>query len=149
MRKINIKKIRIADLMPHEKFRVKHREELHIQIKNDKVLMRPIAVHELTEQAPGKYVIIDGHHRTQVLKRMGLTYIPANVMDYFSEDIIVRSWDKNKVWDKKRIVARALRGKLLKPKSTKHVFVRYGKEAPFQDNDYIEPSVSYPLSKLK
>ena len=149
MKKIKIKKIRLEDLVPHEQFRKKHKAELHVQIKKDKVLMRPIVVHDIGRHRAGKYMIIDGHHRTQVLKKMGLTYVPAHVLNYFQSHIVVRSWKGNRVWDKEKIIRSALKGKLLKPKSTKHVFVKHGKEAPFQDNDHVEPLIKYRLSRLK
>lgn len=144
-----IKKIKLVDLIPHEQFREDHRAELAEMIKNDRVLKRPITVYDLGSYKPGKYMIIDGHHRTQALKSLGFAYVPANVIDYFDKRIIVRSWGVDMVWDKKEIVLSALEGKLLKPKATKHVIVRYKKESPFQDNDYVEPLINYPLDELK
>ncbi len=149
MKTEKIIKIKLEDLVPHEEFRPEHASELVAQIRNDKVLKRPIAVYDLGSYKPGKYMIVDGHHRTEALKEMGLTYIPANVIDYFDRKIVVKSWNIDMVWDKKEIVIGALEGKLLKPKATKHIIVRYKKESPFQDNDYIEPLINYPLEELK
>ena len=144
-----IAKIKLDDLIPHEQFREKHSAELAEMIKNDKVLKRPITVYDLKGYRPGKYMIIDGHHRTQALKSLGFNFVPANVIDYFDKRIIVKSWGVEMVWDKKEIVLGALDGKLLKPKATKHIILRYKKEAAFQDNDYVEPLINYPLEDLK
>ena len=149
MKAEKIVKIKLSDLIPHEQFRPEHAQELTVQIKNDKVLKRPIAVYDLGSYKPGKYMIVDGHHRTEALKALGLTYVPVNVIDYFDRNIMVKSWDVEVVWDKKEIVMGALEGKLLKPKATKHILVQYKEESAFQDNDYIEPIINYPLEDLK
>ena len=54
MKAEKIIKIKLDDLIPHEQFREEHAQELIAQIKNDKVLKRPIAVYDLGSYKPGK-----------------------------------------------------------------------------------------------
>ncbi len=149
MKVASLIKIKIEDLVPHEQFREDHKKEIKTQIKKDRMLKRPIVVHDLDFPNKKKYMIIDGHHRTQSLKELGYTYIIAHAIDYHEPTYKVLSWEGDKVWTKHEIIRSALRGELLKPKTTKHVVVMGGKEHPFQDNDHVEPFINFPLEELK
>lgn len=145
----NIKILAIADLVPHEQFREDHKEEVKSAISDDGMLKRPIAVYNLEKYGVrGKYLIIDGHHRTQSLKELNCKSIAVNQMDYFDSRIKVHGWSEDKDWDKDVIIRRALRGELLAPKTTKHVIVDADDERVFQDNDDVEPESKYLLSTL-
>jgi len=146
-----ITKIEIDKLLPHEQTREDHIQELLDQITKDGFLMRPIAVFKTN--IPGHsehFIILDGHHRTGCLKRLGCKHIMANVVDIWDPAIKVGCWaDLNKELPKEKIIELALSGKDLKPKTTKFIFCSGGQNAPFQDNDLVEPKIFTPLEELK
>jgi len=63
-------------------------------------------------------IIIDGHHRYNSLKEIGISQIPVTKVNYMSKKIITT--EKN-IIPKKSIIKRALSGNLFDPKSTKHM----------------------------
>jgi len=65
-------------------------------------------------------VLIDGHHRLELMKRMGYTKIPVTVINYY-HDCVLTHIDANKRLAKKTIVQSALNDINLQPKSTRHV----------------------------
>jgi hypothetical protein len=71
------------------------------------------------------FVIIDGHHRYYVLKKLGYENVPVTLINYDSDRIITHD-DDNKMLEKKYIVDCGYKNQLLKPKSTMHHCV-YGK----------------------
>lgn len=144
------KRLEIAALVPHEQFREDHKNEIMGVIRSDGMLKRPIAVYNLAKYSlPGKYLIIDGHHRTESLKELGCMYIEANEMDYFDDRIKVHSWNNGKDWEKDVIIRDALAGKLMAPKTTRHTILNGSEERVFQDNDNVEPLLNCNISDLK
>lgn len=62
-------------------------------------------------------MIIDGHHRYHALKALGYDYCPITCLNYSDEAIITHT---ETTITKKALVAAALSGKLLPPKSSFH-----------------------------
>lgn len=65
------------------------------------------------------FVIIDGHHRFSVLKKLNIKKIPSILINYFSDCIIVN--DKNKQITKDMVIKAGLIKEYLPPKSTCHM----------------------------
>jgi len=144
---LNIKRIEISRLVPHEQFRENHVSEILASFKRDGFQLRPIVIHRLGDG--GLFLILDGHHRTEAARRLNLNYVMANIVDYFDPRIVVRSWGNEAELSKEDIIRIALNGMKVPPKSTKHVVTINGEEAPFQDNDFIEPEIYTSLRALK
>lgn len=69
--------------------------------------------------------VIDGHHRLETLRRLGARLAPAVLVDYMDPSIGVRNWRPDEpAPDKREVVARAAKGRLYPPKTTRHDFVR-------------------------
>lgn len=143
---LNIKKIEINKLIPHEDFREDHAVEVLGWFERDGFQLRPIAVHKLSE---GSFLILDGHHRTEAARRLNLKFVMASVLDYFDHMIVVESWDNGRVFSKEEIIQLATDGKKVPPKSTKHIIKINGQNMVFQDNDFVEPKIYTNLEALK
>ena len=111
LEKMNVKLIDISQLKGHEQTREKRLMELKQSIL-DQGLNHPITVDKDTN------VIIDGHHRTEIFKRLSITHIPVFYVDYFDTSIIIS--DENVT--KEEVIAKANSGYLYPSKTTKHMY---------------------------
>jgi len=131
--------VRLDELREHEHYDPGHLEELLKEILRDGVLKRPILVDERT------MTIIDGHHRYNCMKRLGKRYIPAYLVDYMRDEIVVEPWDGKPPVTKEDVIRAALTSKKLPPKSSKHM-VRVGDE--LHHVTYIERENPTPLDLI-
>ena len=109
----NISQLNIDSLFPHEKIISKKSSTLTNFLKS---FDNYIIISSIVCCSKSK-VIIDGHHRYFTLKKLGFNKIPVTQIDYFSEDISTGINEEN---IKHKIIADALNGNLLEPKSTSH-----------------------------
>ena len=68
-------------------------------------------------------VILDGHHRYDVGKRLSLSRLPAVLVDYLGDaSITVDTWPEAKLGrvSKEKIIEQGMAGKLYPPKTTRH-----------------------------
>ena len=100
----------------HEEIRPEILEALMEEIKDDGYVKKPILV------ADKAYVILDGHHRYEALRRLGCRRAPCYVIDYFSEAVDLGLWPTAKEKDvhKEDVVERGRAGLLYTPKTTRH-----------------------------
>lgn len=132
--------IRIEELKEHEQHDPKHLEELLQDIKSCGVLRRPVIADAKTK------VILDGHHRYNSLKRLGCRYIPVYLVDYFRPEIVVLSWNDDKPLAKEVVIEAGLSGRLLPPRSSRHM-VKIGGE--LHHITYIERESPTRIDDLK
>lgn len=107
----------ISDLLPHERCDPTRVSEVEEDIKDEGALLEPILV------ADGSLVVLNGHHRLEVLKRLGARKVPAWVIDYDHASITVDLWPQSGVTmapTKKEIISRAKGGHLYPPKTSHH-----------------------------
>lgn len=123
--------LRLNELREHEEINPAYLEELLQEIVRDGVLKKPIIVDCRT------MIILDGHHRYNVLRKLGAQYIPALLVDYCSDRVKVGSWRKNWRVSKELVIEAGLSGKKLPYKTSRHRLV--GVEIP---------DVNIPLEKL-
>ncbi|MGC2206212.1 MAG: ParB N-terminal domain-containing protein, partial [Thermoplasmata archaeon] len=71
--------------------------------------------------ARGTGVILNGHHRTAALRRMGAVRIPAWVLDYDSDVVRLERWTPGPPVTKAEVVRRARSGELYPPQTTRHI----------------------------
>ncbi|MGC8649116.1 MAG: ParB N-terminal domain-containing protein [Candidatus Micrarchaeia archaeon] len=110
--------IRKENLKPHEQYNEQRLDEVLRGIKDKGCVCEPIIVDNKN------YVILDGHHRFESLKRLGANFIPAYLVNYESSKIIVERWPNAKdSVSKKEVIERALSNNLYPPKTSKHVFL--------------------------
>ena len=84
------------------------------------------------------FVIIDGHHRFNVMTRLKINKIPCLLINYFDSTILVNP--DNREITKERVINSAINNNLLPPKSTKHVILdQFNKFHPIE---ILSPIVS-------
>jgi hypothetical protein len=81
----------------------------------DGVIRDPIVVDRKT------MIILDGHHRYNVLKQMGAAYVPVYLVDYASSAVQVHSWKPGVHISKDDVMRAGLSGHLMPAKSSRHV----------------------------
>jgi ParB-like chromosome segregation protein Spo0J len=98
----------------HEMIIASHMQELAGQIKSDGFILYPIIVDARS------MVILDGHHRFNAIKSLGLRFSPVRMVDYSSQDISVTSWREGEAVDKAMVIEAGLSGKRMRPKTSRH-----------------------------
>jgi ParB-like chromosome segregation protein Spo0J len=100
----------------HEEIQPDLLERVMREIRADGYVKKPILV------ADKVYVILDGHHRFEALRRLGCRRVPAYVIDYFSELVDLALWPTAKETRvrKEDVVERGRAGLLYTPKTTRH-----------------------------
>ncbi len=100
----------------HEEIQPPLLERVLREIREDGYVKKPILV------ADKVYVILDGHHRFEALKRLGCRRAPCYVIDYFSDVVDLTLWPTAKVKGvrKEDVVERGRAGMLYTPKTTRH-----------------------------
>lgn len=111
----NLDFINIKSLLPTERFSEKRVQHLINIILKAESWTTPICI-EINSHA-----IMDGHHRWEVAKRLGLSLIPCLRISY--DKVRVMSRRKNYIVTPEVVIQAALSKNLLPYKTTKHVFI--------------------------
>ncbi len=101
-------------LRGHEEHDPQKVDELIAELRRTGVFSDPIWV------ARGTWVILNGHHRVEALRRLGLKRIPAWILDYNGEAVDVERWAPGPPIAKDEVVRRARQGRPFPPKTTRH-----------------------------
>ncbi|OGI14746.1 hypothetical protein A3K63_02620 [Candidatus Micrarchaeota archaeon RBG_16_49_10] len=107
--------VEVSKLREHERVDTEHLEELKSEIAGDGFLKNPIVVDRNTN------IILDGHHRFNVIKSLGYSKIPVQYVDYNNPEIIVEAWREERRQTKESVVRKAMRGEKFPPKTTRHI----------------------------
>ena len=124
----------IAHLRPHEHIRPQRVEEMYRKIYMNNFFHKPLLVDRTT------MTILDGHHRYNAGLRLGLTSVPAIVVDYLEDEAVsVEAWhpQEHRSVSKQDVLAAATGSDLMPPKSTRHAI------------GTTIPRLQVPLSKLR
>ncbi|MEM3769817.1 MAG: ParB N-terminal domain-containing protein [Candidatus Bathyarchaeia archaeon] len=140
IKEFKIELLPIDVLKPHEKGSPLYLEMLKKEILKDGVLKYPIVTDEKTN------VILDGMHRWLALKNLGYTQIPVLQVNIFQNPQVrigrrrIHRYIGNSTPSitAENVVATALSGKLMEPRTTRHFF-------PFLK----PPKINYPLATLE
>jgi hypothetical protein len=108
--------VEVCALLAHEQVDQAHVDELAKSISDDGELRCPVIVDRQS------FVILDGHHRVNALKRLGCRLVPAYLLDYGCDSVRVLPRRSGLAVDKSSIVRAAMHGELFPVKSSRHVF---------------------------
>lgn len=107
--------IDLSKLKEHEKIDKNHLVKIKHLIENSGVFKEPIIVDK------DNLVILDGHHRFNSCKQLGLTKIPCITVDYlYDQKIKVVTRRKEFNVNKKTVIEMGLSKKVFPAKTTKH-----------------------------
>jgi len=101
-------------LKGHEEHEPEKVDELVQELLRDGELINPIWV------ARGSWVILNGHHRVEAIRKLGLKRIPAWIFDYEGEHVDLGRWSPGPPIEKAEVVRRAHQGPPFPPKTTRH-----------------------------
>ncbi|MGB9778136.1 MAG: ParB N-terminal domain-containing protein [Candidatus Bathyarchaeales archaeon] len=132
--------VKLNKLKQHEEVDPIHLKELKEEIWSDKILKFAIVADKNTN------IILDGQHRYNAIKELGLKHIPVVYVDYNSPEIEVQSWKGNPHLTKKDVIEAGLSGRKFPPKTSKHT-IRTG--GSLHHISAIEKRVNIPLEKLR
>lgn len=92
------------------------------KINSEKVWRIPIILERNT------LAVMDGHHRLNVAKRLGLSRVPAILLNYHDDNIVVTSWRDEVYIDKEVVIEYISRRKKFPYKTTKHIITPHPEE---------------------
>jgi len=113
----SVRLVHIDDLLPHEEVLTDRAGKLadYVQELHMKILPAILIDSEYK-------VVIDGHHRLALFRHLGMNIVPVVSLNYNHEDILVNPpWKESREVTKESVIATAVRGKTLPPKSTQHM----------------------------
>lgn len=111
--------IKLNQLKQHEEVDKNHLAYLKKKIEKSGVFTEPIIVDK------DNLVILDGHHRFNTCKKLGLKKIPCIRVDYVNDNKIkVITRRKDYYINKSEVINMGLSGKVFPAKTTKH-FIPY------------------------
>ena len=108
-----IKLTNTDNLKPHEHTDPKKIHEVKKSIINEGIKY-PIVADKKTN------IILDGHHRHNIFKKLKIQNIPVFYVNYMDNKIILGSWNSRKL-TKQDVINNATSGKLYPIKTTKHM----------------------------
>ncbi|MCI4351613.1 MAG: ParB N-terminal domain-containing protein [Thermoplasmata archaeon] len=112
-------RVRFALLRPerlrvHEEIVPGKVDALVEEIRASGRVLQPILV------ARGSGVVLDGHHRFEALRRLGVAKVPAWVVAYDDPAVQVDRWQPGPPLSKNEVVERARSGRPFPPKTSRH-----------------------------
>jgi L-serine kinase (ADP) len=131
----------IRDLKTHEAAEPDRVRRVMKQMRSAGVVKKAIIVDSKS------MVVLDGVHRLSALQMLGCARVPAWLIDYSDEGVVVLSKDRKSQIPKEVVVRAATEGPKFPPKSTRHMVK--GKDGALVHISRLEGDVSVPLSTLR
>jgi len=107
------------DLLPHEEVIPRNLDAMMKRLVNSGRFFQPLLVDSASN------VILDGHHRWNAAKALGLDLVPVVAIDYLnSEEVSVSVWPgcgRDSI-TKEEVVEMGVSGSLFPPKTSRHRF---------------------------
>jgi predicted TIM-barrel fold metal-dependent hydrolase len=104
----------LSGLREHEEVVEAKVRALARELRRRRVFVDPIWV------ARGSNIILNGHHRAAAARRLGAERIPAWIVDYDSDLVLLARWTPGPPISKAEVVRRAAEGRRFPPRTTRH-----------------------------
>ena len=130
----------IRGLKTHEAAETDRVKRVMRQIRSTGVVKKAIIVDSKS------MVVLDGVHRLTALQMLGVSRVPAWLIDYSDDDVVVLSKDRKSQIPKDAVVRADIHGPKFPPKTTRHMVK--GKDGALVHISKLESEVSIPLSTL-
>jgi hypothetical protein len=130
----------LRDLKTHEAAEPDRVRRVMRQIQSTGVVKKAIAVDSKT------MVVLDGVHRLTALQMLGAVRVPAWLIDYSGDEVVVFSKDRRSQISKEAVLRAATQGPKFPPKTTRHMIK--GRDGTLVHISRLEGEVSVPLSTL-
>ena len=130
----------IGELKTHERAEPDRVRRVMRQMQSTGVVRKAITVDSKT------MVVLDGVHRLSALRKLGAARVPAWLVDYSDDAMVVLGKDRKTHFPKEAVIKAATKGPKLPPKSTRHMVK--GKDGNLVHVSKLEGEVSVPLSTL-
>jgi hypothetical protein len=132
--------IPIRDLKTHEAAEPDRVRRVMRQMQSTGMVKKAIVVDSKS------MVVLDGVHRLSALQELGCVRVPAWLVDYSDEDVMVFSKDRKSQIPKEAVIRAAIYGPKFPPKTTRHMVK--GKDGAIVHISRLESEISVPLSTL-
>ena len=130
----------IAELKTHEAAEPDRVRRVIHQMRSTGVVKTAIVVD------PKSMVVLDGVHRLSALKALGAVKVPAWLIDYSDEDVVVLGKDRKSHFPKEAVIEAAVHGPKLPPKTTRHMVKKDGHLVHISK---MMGEVAVPVSELR
>ena len=130
----------VRDLKTHEEAEPDRVRRVMKQMRSTRVVKKAIVVDSKSK------VVLDGVHRLSALKSLGAVRVPAWLIDYSDDGVLVFSRDRKSQVPKESVVRAATIGPKFPPKSTRHM--ARAKDGTLVPLSRLEAEVTVPLSAL-
>jgi ParB-like chromosome segregation protein Spo0J len=105
--------VEVAKLRPTEEADATHARGLAADMSARQVIEQPILVEETS------LAILDGHHRYEAARQLGLSRLPAILIAYGDPRLTLSGWT-GRIYGPEEVLEAAQSGRLLPQKSTRH-----------------------------
>jgi hypothetical protein len=101
-------------LLPHEHHDPDRARDLADEIRASGIWAKPLLIEAK------HLIILDGHHRREAARRLGLEVVPVLLISYDDPRLTLTAWRPGQVWSREEVIDRALTRNLCPIKSTRH-----------------------------
>jgi hypothetical protein len=130
----------LRDLKTHEEAEPDRVKRVTKQLQSTGLVRKAIVVDSKSK------VVLDGVHRLGALQALGAVRVPAWLVDYSDDEVLVFSKDRKSQIPKESVIRAAIEGPKFPPKTTRHMAkTDDGRLVPLSE---LESEIAIPLSTL-
>lgn len=90
---LNLAIVSLQNVLLHEEIEHKRVDKLVERLQTDRVLKNPPMVAQGDDNGTPRYIVLDGASRTSALRKLNVRDILVQIVDYYSPEIKLESWN--------------------------------------------------------